>query len=61
MEKKYDLLTESAKAGMIIGAIGIAVFLIEYVIGFKPVGIVKPLLMLLVGIGNKCCIFDYIP
>jgi hypothetical protein len=50
MEKKYALLSESAKAGLVIGAVGIVVFLIEYVAGIMPVGIVTPILMLLVGL-----------
>ena len=50
MENKNSLLSESVKAGLIIGAIGIVVFLIEYVADIKPVGITKPILIMLVGL-----------
>ena len=51
MENKNVLLNESVKAGLIIGAVGIFVFLIEYVADFKPVGIVRPMLMMLIALG----------
>lgn len=50
MENKNSLLNESVKAGLIIGAIGIVVFLIEYVAGIQPVGMLKPILIMLVSL-----------
>jgi hypothetical protein len=50
MENKNTLFSESVKAGLIIGAAGIALFLIEYVAGIKPIGILKPILIMLVGL-----------
>jgi len=50
MENKNSLLVESIKAGLIIGAVGIVVFLIEYVADIKPVGFVKPILIGLISL-----------
>jgi hypothetical protein len=50
MENKNTLFIDAIKAGLIIGAISIVVFLIEYVGNIKPIGFLKPILMLLVGL-----------
>jgi hypothetical protein len=50
MENKNSLLKESVQAGLIIGAIGIIVFVLEYVADIKPIGFMIPILMLLVGL-----------
>jgi len=50
MENKNSFLMESVKAGLVIGAISIVVFLIEYVADIKPIGFMKPILLLLIGL-----------
>lgn len=50
MEAKNSLFISAVKAGLIIGAVSIVVFLIEYVAGITPVGFVKPFIIMLVGL-----------
>jgi hypothetical protein len=50
MENKNNLFSSALKAGLIIAAVGIAIFLVEYVSGVMPVGIWKPLLIMLLGL-----------
>jgi hypothetical protein len=56
MENKNSLLNESVKTGLVIGAIGIVVFMIEYVADIKPIGILIPILMLLIGLAINIAI-----
>ena len=50
METNKSLYGSSLKTGLIIGAVSIVVFLISYVLDIKPVGFMKPLLILFIGI-----------
>jgi uncharacterized membrane protein (DUF106 family) len=50
MESQKQLLPEALKAGLIIGAVGIALFVLYYVAGIQPVGILKPILLLILGL-----------
>jgi hypothetical protein len=50
MENNNNLFTSALKAGLIIAAVGIAIFLVEYISGIMPVGIWKPLLIMLFGL-----------
>lgn len=50
MESRKSLLIAALKAGLIIGIVGIAVFLVQYIAGIKPVGILKPILLLLIAL-----------
>lgn len=49
MESKKSILNAASQSGLIIGAVSIAIFLILYVGGIKPVGIMKPILIGLFG------------
>lgn len=50
METRNQLFTAASKAGLIIGAVGIIVFILMYVSGFKPVGFMLPILILIVSV-----------
>ena len=50
METKDSLYISALKAGLIIAAVSIVLFLIMYVADIKPVGIMMPILILLIGI-----------
>ena len=45
-----SLLKSASISGLILGAVSIVVFLLEYVLGIMPVGIAKPMIIMLVGI-----------
>ena len=45
MEKKNTLFVSGVNAGLIIAAVGIVIFILEYVFGIMPVGIVQPILI----------------
>jgi uncharacterized membrane protein YoaK (UPF0700 family) len=47
MENKNVLFTSAFKGGLIIAAIGIVIFLVEYAADIMPIGILKPLLIML--------------
>lgn len=49
MESEKSILNPAFKSGLIIGSVSIAFFLILYVGGIKPVGIMKPILIGLFG------------
>ena len=50
METRNQLFSAASKAGLIIGAAGIILFILMYVSGFKPVGFMLPIFILLIGI-----------
>lgn len=50
MESKNSLFISALKAGLIIGAVSIILFLIMYVADIKPVGIMMPILIMLISI-----------
>ena len=50
MESRNILFPEALKAGLIIGAVGIALFVLYYVAGIQPVGILKPIMLLILGL-----------
>lgn len=50
MEPKISLLNSALKSGLIIGVVSIVVFIIMYVADLKPVGIMMPILLMLVGL-----------
>jgi len=45
METRKDLLSLALKAGLVIAAVGILWFIIQYVLDVKPVGLAKPILL----------------
>ena len=45
METRKELYTSAVKAGLVIAAIGILWFIIQYILDIKPVGLVKPILL----------------
>ncbi|WP_367327719.1 DUF4199 domain-containing protein [Lentimicrobium sp.] len=49
METKHPIFSAALKTGLVIGSVSIAVFLIQYVAGIKPVGIMRPILIGLFG------------
>ncbi|MFH1118732.1 MAG: DUF4199 domain-containing protein [Bacteroidota bacterium] len=49
MGTKNYLISPALKAGFIIGSVGISLFMIQYIGGIKPVGIMKPILLMLLG------------
>ena len=50
MEAKNSLFISVVKAGLIIGAVSIVVFIIEYIAGITPIGLVKPFIIMLIGL-----------
>ncbi len=50
METRKELFLSALKAGFIIAAVGIVLFVVEYVADIKPVGLMKPILMMLFGL-----------
>lgn len=50
METKKMLVNGALKTGLIIGVVSIVVFLFEYIADIKPVGIMMPFVVLLIGI-----------
>jgi len=50
MEPKNSLFNSALKSGLIIGVVSIVVFIIMYVADYKPVGIMKPILLMLVSV-----------
>jgi hypothetical protein len=50
MEPKNSLFSSALKSGLIIGVVSIVVFIIMYVADYKPVGIMKPILLMLVSV-----------
>lgn len=50
METKNSLFSSALKTGLIIGAVSIVLFILMYIADIKPVGIMMPILMLLIGI-----------
>lgn len=50
METKNSLFISALKAGLIIGAVSIVMFLIMYVADIKPVGIMMPIIIMVIGI-----------
>lgn len=50
METKNTLYNSALKTGLIIGVVSIVVFLVEYVADIKPVGIMMPFVVLLIGL-----------
>ena len=50
MESKNSLFISALKAGLIIGAVSIVMFLIMYVADIKPVGIMMPIIIMVIGI-----------
>jgi hypothetical protein len=59
MESRKLLYNSSFKAGLIIGVVGIALFIIEYAADIKPVGFIKPILMLLLGIAINVAVLVF--
>jgi hypothetical protein len=49
METKNSLFISALKTGFIIGSVGIIFFMILYIGGIKYVGIMKPILLMLLG------------
>ena len=49
METKNSIFNPALKAGLIIGSVSVAVLLIKYVEGVKPVGIMRPILLGIIG------------
>lgn len=56
METKNSLFISALKSGLIIGVVSIVVFIIMYVADFKPVGIMMPFVILLVGLAINIAI-----
>lgn len=50
METRNLLFSAASKAGLIIGVAGIIVFILMYVSGFKRIGFMLPILILIIGI-----------
>lgn len=50
METKKVLINSALKTGLIIGVVSIVVFLFEYVADIKPVGIMMPIMIMVIGI-----------
>jgi hypothetical protein len=50
METKNSLFSSAIKSGLIIGAVSIVVFILMYVADYKPVGIMMPIVLMLVGL-----------
>jgi len=51
METKKSLFISAIKSGLIIGGVSIIVFIIMYVADIKPVGIMMPFVIMLIGLG----------
>ena len=56
MEPKNSLFSSAVKSGLIIGVVSIVLFIIMYVADIKPVGIMTPVMMLLVGLAINIAI-----
>ncbi|MEI6059805.1 MAG: DUF4199 domain-containing protein [Bacteroidota bacterium] len=50
METKNSLFISAFKSGLIIGVVSIVVFIIMYVADIKPIGILRPILILLLSL-----------
>lgn len=50
METKNSLFSSALKSGLIIGIVSIVVFIIMYVADIKPVGIMMPFVIMLIGL-----------
>jgi hypothetical protein len=56
MEPQKSLFSSALRTGLIIGVVSIVVFIIMYVADFKPVGIMKPILMMLISLAINIAI-----
>jgi len=50
METKNSMFNSALKSGLIIGAVSIVIFIIMYVADYKPVGIMMPIVIMLIGL-----------
>jgi len=56
METKNSLFISSLKSGLIIGVVSIVAFVIMYVADIKPIGIMMPFVIMLVGLAINIAI-----
>ena len=58
MENKTAFFISALKSGLIVGAVSIVMFLVMYVTDIKPVGIMMPILMALIGFGVNIAVLS---
>ena len=56
MEPKNSLFNSALKSGLIIGVVSIVVFIIMYVADIKPVGIMMPFVIMIIGLAINIAI-----
>lgn len=59
METKPNAFKSALIPGIIISAIGIVYFLIQYVFNIKPIGFMMPILILIIGFGINISLLVY--
>ncbi|MFN8134556.1 MAG: hypothetical protein U0Z17_04765 [Bacteroidales bacterium] len=60
MENKKAFYNSALKSGLIIGAVSIVVFIIMYVADIKPVGIMMPFVIMLIGLAINIGVLVYL-
>jgi Protein of unknown function (DUF4199) len=60
MENKKAFYNSALKSGLIIGAVSIVVFILMYVADIKPVGIMMPIVIMLVGLAISIGVLVYL-